>query len=237
MLSGPLFPSLNSYDLEPRIDLIIESHKSQIFEAQNLEGNLSILAALQLLMNRVFEREIIHQYTESQLVVQYCNCLIKIQSELLLPKGTIKIRLDRLGVFNDHFLSILSNYDLKKIQKIIEWNQFIASFSQYQIHSRCIRKLVQKYDLEHGVSKNTAHDSNHVIAERVRNQIRKIIQTIPEEEQIRLLNVGKGQKGLKNMVWLKIKDDKELKYFLNKNKTFLNRWVEVLPEIKFKLGM
>lgn len=53
MLNDPLFPFLNSYDLEPRIDLIIESHKSQIFEAQNLEGDLSILAALQLLMNRV----------------------------------------------------------------------------------------------------------------------------------------------------------------------------------------
>lgn len=238
MISGPLFSFLNNYEKQPNIESIIESHKSEISKARNADGNLSILVALQLLMSYAYEWEEVKQFKESELVVHYRNCLIKIQSELtstINKRGKIKILLKGFGEVNNQFSSDLRNYDFNNIQKIIEWDKFIESFSQYQIHSRCIRKLLRQLNLDQIIEKMPIQNSKWAMAEQARELIRKTVQTFPKEEQMRLLNVGQGKKGLKKEVWDKIEHSDKVKYFSNKEKKFLNRWVSVLPEIKSNL--
>lgn len=69
-------------------------------------------------------------------------------------------------------------------------------------------------------------------ADKARQLIFKTLALIPEVEQKELLKVEKGKRGLKKEIRLLISEEDYKKFFDSNEKTFANRWSEVLPEIK-----
>lgn len=213
---------------------LLTIHKLQILESFSSKGALSILSALQLFIFYAFEKKDINEFSENDLVTKYINALIKFRSDLKHQKNTIVIEINTFGVIDsDDFLSDLSEYEFRKIKSLSEWHNFINKLSNYCIHSRNIRKLAGKlgFDLIKMIDQNPS--PNRVKAEQARNLIRKILKTIPIEEQKRLLDASRGNKGLKYEVFKRIIVSKEFhQYFSSDKKTFANRWSEVLVEIK-----
>ncbi|OAL78416.1 hypothetical protein AY606_08255 [Acinetobacter sp. SFB] len=227
-----LFPFLS--ELPPPAIFFIDEHRAQIFAAQNLNGSLSLLTAIQLLVDCVSDSNEIQKYSESQLVVEYVNALIKIKSDLKGPKNTIEIELNKLGIIDKAvFLADLDSYDFKSIKTLQEWINFLKKFSNYKIHSRTIRKLGRKINPE--IQDNLDLISKRDQAEKARQLIYQILNLISEEERKRLLNIEKGRKGLKDKIKkIIINNGDYKKYFDSNDKTFSNRWSEVLPKIKQK---
>lgn len=211
----------------------LEKHKGQIFDAYGFVGPVPILSALQLLILLAFGKKVILGFTERELVTQYINGLIKIRSDLKLSKNIIQIEINTFGIIDcDNFLSDLNEYEFRKISELKSWEEFINRLSVYYINVRNIHKLARKLGFETKAILELDYENNRSRAEGARILLREILKTIPKDEQIQLLNVPKGHKGLKHLVRTSIDSKTFAKHFSNNEKNFSNRWGDILREIK-----
>lgn len=211
----------------------LEAHKCQIFDAYGLVGRVPILSALQLLILLAFGKKVILGFTERELVTQYINGLIKIRSDLKLSKNIIQIEINTFGVIDsDNFLSDLNECEFNKISELKSWEEFINRLSVYYINVRNIHKLARKLGFETQEILKLDYKTKQSKAAEARILLREILKTIPKDEQTRLLNLSKGHKGLKHLVRTRIDRENFKEKFNNKEKTFANRWSDILQEIK-----
>jgi len=223
-----LFPFLHEY-VPP--EFFASTHVKQILEAKTLNGSLPILSAIQLLLSCVSDSDELHACSEYELVAQYVNTLIRIKNDLKNDKNIIKFEPNKFGpVESKDFLESLDNYDFKSIKTLREWINFLNNFSMFRIHSRNIFKL--KRDIDSKNKNSYSPISKRDQADKARQLIFKTLALIPEGEQKELLKVEKGKRGLKKEIRLLISEEDYKKFFDSNEKTFANRWSEVLPEIK-----
>lgn len=229
-MTTKLFPFLDD-PISP--DIYLSAHVKQISEAKILSGSLSLSEAIQLLLSYVLDSDELHAYSEYELVIEYVNALNKIKDAL--KESFIKFESNKFGaVDSKNFLESLDEYNLKTIKTLEQWTNFLKNFSVYRIHFRSIYKL--KKDIDSKKRDSYSLSSKRDKADQARKKIHKALSLISEEEQKRLLNVEKGKRGLKSEVRQIMNQNGDYKeYFYSDEKTFANRWSEVLDEIRAKL--
>lgn len=229
-MTTKLFPFLDD-PISP--DIYLSTHVKQISEAKILSGSLSLSEAIQLLLSYVLDSDELHAYSEYELVIEYVNALNKIKDAL--KESFIKFESNKFGaVDSKNFLESLDEYNLKTIKTLEQWTNFLKNFSVYRIHFRSIYKL--KKDIDSKKRDSYSLSSKRDKADQARKKIHKALSLISEEEQKRLLNVEKGKRGLKSKVRQIMNQNGDYKeYFYSDEKTFANRWSDVLYEIRAKL--
>lgn len=213
--------------------LILKEHKDSISQSYKLQGSLSLTSAIQLLFfYSLTDEDDLNEFTEEDILRNYIHTLMAIQNDLSKAKGTIKIDLARYSEIGaDFILEKLKNYNYGVNKNLTEWKKFLEDFSEYRINARCIRKFAEKKKFKVHINPNLEPMTKRECAKKARLLILKIIKADDIEKLREINKSSQGKKGLKSYIRKKIDPSDFTNLFDSKEKTFTNRWINILPEV------